>query len=38
VSLEAWALWEWRDESGRRVGLRMLIAPTDAPGDLLTPI
>jgi hypothetical protein len=38
VSLEAWALWEWRDESGRRVGLRMLVAPTDAPGELLTPI
>jgi hypothetical protein len=25
--LDAWALWEWRDEDGQRVGLRMLIAP-----------
>ena len=33
-SLEAWTLWEWRDEGGRRVGLRILIAPPDALGEL----
>jgi HIRAN domain-containing protein len=37
-SLEAWALWEWRDEGGRRVGLRMLIAPADALGELPPPV
>lgn len=25
--LEAWCLWAWRNESGRRSALRMLIAP-----------
>jgi len=32
-TLEAWAVWEWRDEGGRRVGLRMIIAPPDALGE-----
>lgn len=27
---QAVALWEFRDEAGRRVGLRMLIAPAEA--------
>ena len=27
---QAVALWEFRDEDGRRVGLRVLIAPPDA--------
>ena len=27
---QAVALWEFRDEDGRRVGLRVLIAPADA--------
>jgi hypothetical protein len=36
-SLEARILWEWRDEGGRRVGLRMLIAPPDALGGLPPP-
>jgi hypothetical protein len=36
-SLEAWILWEWRDEGGRRVGLRMLIAPPDALSGLPPP-
>jgi hypothetical protein len=27
---QAVALWEFRDEEGRRVGLRVLIAPSDA--------
>ena len=30
VSAQALALWEFRDEAGRRVGLRVLIAPRDA--------
>jgi hypothetical protein len=37
-SLEAWILWEWRDEGGRRVGLRMLIAPPDALSGLPPPV
>ena len=36
-SLDAWSLWEWRDESGRRVGLRMLIAPPGALDGLPPP-
>ena len=36
-SLDAWSLWEWRDESGRRVGLRMLIAPLGALDGLPPP-
>jgi hypothetical protein len=27
---QALALWEFRDESGQRIGLRVLIAPSDA--------
>lgn len=27
-SLEAFCVWEWRDEQGRRSGMRVLIAPT----------
>jgi hypothetical protein len=27
---QAVSLWEFRDEEGRRVGLRVLIAPPDA--------
>ena len=27
---QAVALWEFRDEAGRRVGLRVLVAPGDA--------
>ena len=37
-SLEAWAVWEWRNEDGRRVGLRMLIVPAEALGELPPPI
>ncbi len=37
-SLEALALWEWRDEDGRRVGLRMLIAPLDARVERPPPV
>jgi hypothetical protein len=27
---QALALWEFRDENGQRIGLRVLIAPRDA--------
>jgi hypothetical protein len=27
--LQALSLWEWRDDDGRRVGLRILLAPPD---------
>ena len=37
-SLDAWALWEWRDEGGRRVGLRMLLAPSEGLGELPPPV
>jgi hypothetical protein len=37
ASLDAWSLWEWRNESGRRVGLRMLIAPLGALDGLPPP-
>jgi hypothetical protein len=37
-SLDAWILWEWRDEGGRRVGLRMLIAPPNVLGGLPPPL
>jgi hypothetical protein len=37
-SLEARILWEWRDEGGRRVGLRMLIAPPDVLSGFPPPV
>jgi hypothetical protein len=37
-NLDAWILWEWRDEGGRRVGLRMLVAPPDVLAGLPPPV
>lgn len=36
--LEAISLWEWRDESGHRCGLRMLVAPPSALAERPRPL
>jgi HIRAN domain len=37
-SLEAFALWEWRDAEGRRCGLRIVIAPDEALAERPRPL
>jgi|SRR5215211_159717 len=36
--LEAYSLWEWRDESGQRCGLRMLLCPPGALAQTPRPL
>ena len=38
AGLEAYALWEWRDEDDRRCGLRILVAPRDSLSELPRPL
>ena len=38
AGLEAFALWEWRDEDGRRCGLRILVAPRDSLSERPRPL
>jgi HIRAN domain len=37
-TLEAFALWEWRDADGRRCGLRILLAPAEALAERPRPL